>query len=143
LVRRDILEAVISTVAHEGRSVFFSSHLLEEIERVSDHVAMLQGGKMVLCGPLDEIKSQHRRITLHFHHSLSGPPEIPGALSIKGAGKEWTLLCNGARADIPAAAALLGAAIVDEQRPSLSEIFVAHTHSLERQQLSTDPHVHS
>src|SRR6185436_11104577 len=38
LVRRDILEAVIKTVADEGRTVFFSSHLLEEIERVSDHV---------------------------------------------------------------------------------------------------------
>ena len=40
LVRRDILEAVIRTVADEGRTVFFSSHLLEEIERVSDQIAM-------------------------------------------------------------------------------------------------------
>jgi ABC-2 type transport system ATP-binding protein len=47
LVRRDILEAVIRTVADEGRTVFFSSHLLEEIERVSDHVAMLHRGKLV------------------------------------------------------------------------------------------------
>jgi hypothetical protein len=34
IVRRDILEAIIRTVADEGRTVFFSSHLLEEIERV-------------------------------------------------------------------------------------------------------------
>src|SRR6185503_5823049 len=59
LVRRDILEAVIRTVSEEGRTVFFSSHLLEEIERVSDHVAMLHHGKIVLCGTLDEIKLQH------------------------------------------------------------------------------------
>ena len=59
IVRRDILEAVIRTVSDEGRTVFFSSHLLEEIERVSDHVAMLHHGKLVLCGPLDEIKVQN------------------------------------------------------------------------------------
>ena len=46
IVRRDILEAVIRTVADEGRTVFFSSHLLEEIERVSDHIAMLHQGKI-------------------------------------------------------------------------------------------------
>jgi ABC-2 type transport system ATP-binding protein len=59
IVRRDILEAIIRTVSDEGRTVFFSSHLLEEIERVSDHVAMLHQGKLVLCGPLDEIKVRH------------------------------------------------------------------------------------
>jgi len=38
-------------VSDEGRTVFFSSHLLEEIERVSDHVAMLHHGKLV-CADL-------------------------------------------------------------------------------------------
>ena len=60
IVRRDILEAVIRTVSDEGRTVFFSSHLLEEIERVSDQIAILHQGKIVLCGTLDEIKQQHR-----------------------------------------------------------------------------------
>jgi len=60
IVRRDILEAIIRTVSEEGRTVFFSSHLLEEIERVSDHVAMLHQGKVVLCGTLNEIKMEHR-----------------------------------------------------------------------------------
>src|SRR5262249_195219 len=53
IVRNDILAAVIRTVTDEGRTVFFSSHLLEEIERVSDHIAMLHRGKVVLCGELD------------------------------------------------------------------------------------------
>ena len=66
VVRKDILEAVITTVADEGRTVFFSSHLLEEIERVSDYIAMIQQGRLVLFGSLDDIKSQHRRITLRF-----------------------------------------------------------------------------
>ncbi len=126
IVRRDILEAVIRTVAGEGRTVFFSSHLLEEIERVSDQIAMLHQGKIVLCGSLDEIKAQHRRFTLHFETAQLKPPAIAGALSVTGTGKEWTVMCNGARAELPSIAGRLGARIVGEQVPSLNEIFVAH-----------------
>ncbi len=38
LVRRDILRAIIKTIAEEGRTVLFSSHLLDEVERVADRV---------------------------------------------------------------------------------------------------------
>jgi ABC-2 type transport system ATP-binding protein len=126
LVRRDILEAVIRTVADEGRAVFFSSHLLEEIERVSDHIAMLHNGKIVLSGPLDEIKAQHRRLVLSFESAQAKPPIITGAVSVSGIGKEWTVICKGALNGLPAAAAQLGARIVGESVPSFNEIFVAH-----------------
>ena len=126
IVRRDILEAIIRTVADEGRTVFFSSHLLEEIERVSDHVAMLHQGKLVLCGSLDEIKAQHHSITLRFETAQPKPPMIPGALSVTGAGKEWSVICNGARLELPAITANLGARMLDERGASLNEVFVAH-----------------
>src|SRR5580698_4809114 len=129
LVRRDILEAVIRTVADEGRTVFFSSHLLEEIERVSDQIAMLHQGKMVLCGSLDEIKAQHRRITLRFETAQKNPSVIAGALNVSGNGREWTAMCNGACQELPAIATKLGARIVEEHAPSLNEIFVAHAGS--------------
>jgi len=118
IVRSDILAAVIRTVADEGRTVFFSSHLLEEIERVSDHVAMLHRGKLVLCGPLDEIKSQHRRITVRFETQQPKPPVVPGALMVTGTGREWTIICDRARTEVPAR-------IIDEDAASLNEIFVA------------------
>jgi ABC-2 type transport system ATP-binding protein len=126
IVRRDILEAVIRTVSEEGRTVFFSSHLLEEIERVADHIAMLHQGRVVLCGPLDEIKRQHRRLTLRFAAHCSTPPDLPGALSITGSGREWVVMCNGGRNELSSRAAALGAQIVEEHNPSLSEIFIAH-----------------
>ena len=126
IVRRDILEAIIRTVADEGRTVFFSSHLLEEIERVSDHIAMVHQGKLVLCGPLDEIKAQHRRFTLCFETAQSKSPIVPGAVSVTGTGREWSVICNGARRELPEITANLGARIIDEQGPSLSEIFVAY-----------------
>ena len=60
IVRRDILGAVMRTIAHEGRTVLFSSHLLEEVEQVADHVTMIHQGKVVLSAPLAEIRSSHR-----------------------------------------------------------------------------------
>jgi len=125
VVRRDILEAIIRTVAEEGRTVLFSSHLLEEVERISDQVAMMHQGKVVLCGPLDDIKQNHRRLTLHFETPLLQAPALRGALSIAGAGREWTVICDGARSELTAAALSLGARIVAEHTPSLDEIFVA------------------
>ena len=56
IVRRDILGAVMRTVADEGRTVLFSSHLLDEVEEVADHVTMIARGRIVLSGPLGEVK---------------------------------------------------------------------------------------
>ena len=60
IVRRDILGAIIRTIAHEGRTVLFSSHLLEEVEQVADHVTMIHHGTIVLSGPLQDIRESHR-----------------------------------------------------------------------------------
>ena len=60
IVRRDILGAIIRTIAHEGRTVLFSSHLLEEVEQVADHVTMINKGRIVLSAPLTEIREAHR-----------------------------------------------------------------------------------
>ena len=60
IVRRDILGAVIRTIADEGRTVLFSSHLLEEVEQVADHVTMINEGRIVLSAPLAVIKESHR-----------------------------------------------------------------------------------
>src|SRR3954465_8700904 len=45
--RGDIVGAVIRTIADEGRTVLFSSHLLEEVEQVADHVTMISRGRIV------------------------------------------------------------------------------------------------
>lgn len=125
VVRRDILEAIIRTVVEEGRTVVFSSHLLDEVERVSDHVAMLVKGRVALSGPLDQVREGHHRLTLRFETAQARPPRLLGALSVRGEGREWTVVCNGALPELSAAAAGLGARIVDQAVPSLEEIFVA------------------
>src|SRR3954465_10128238 len=60
IVRRDILGAVLRTIADEGRTVLFSSHLLEEVEQVADHVTMIHQGTIALSAPLYEIRESHR-----------------------------------------------------------------------------------
>ena len=64
VVRRDILEAIIRTIADEGRTVLFSSHLLDEVERVADHVAMINEGRITVSAPLREIKAGHNGASL-------------------------------------------------------------------------------
>jgi ABC-2 type transport system ATP-binding protein len=125
VVRRDILEAIIRTVADEGRTVFFSSHLLEEVERVADDVAMMFNGKVVLAGALDDVKESHHRLVFRFDSPQSSVPKVPGVLSLTGGGQEWTAICNGKRDEAVAAAARAGGRVVAEDSPSLDEIFVA------------------
>jgi len=59
IVRRDILGAIMRTIADEGRTVLFSSHLLDEVEAVADHVTMMDRGRVVLSAPLDEVRRSH------------------------------------------------------------------------------------
>jgi ABC-2 type transport system ATP-binding protein len=126
IVRNDILAAIIRTVADEGRTVFFSSHLLDEIERVSDHIAMLYHGKLVLCGPLDALKEQHRHLILRLDDSESRQTHVAGSHSIKGNGRERAVLCNLARKPLAAVLAECGGSVVADRPATLDEIFVLH-----------------
>ncbi|MBW3622215.1 MAG: ABC transporter ATP-binding protein [Armatimonadetes bacterium] len=125
VVRRDILAAIIRTIADEGRTVLFSSHLLEEVERVSDRVAMMVSGRIIFCDALDAIKERHHRITLRFDVPRAQAPTMPGAFGWRGQGREWTALWNGSPELLEAGAAILGAQIVEQSGTSLDEIFVA------------------
>src|SRR5215470_3437036 len=88
VVRRDILGAIIRTIADEGRTVLFSSHLLDEVERVADQVTIIHRGRLILTATMDDIKENHRRITLRFREPQNHPPMLVGALSHQGAGAE-------------------------------------------------------
>lgn len=125
VVRRDILAAIVRTVAEEGRTVLFSSHLLDEVQRVSDHVAMLNAGRLLLCDRLETILEQHHRWTVKLSTAAASPPEIPGSISCRGAGSEWDVICNGQSEDVESWVNSNDAEIVDTARPTLEEIFVA------------------
>jgi ABC-2 type transport system ATP-binding protein len=125
IVRRDILGAIIRTIADDGRTVLFSSHLLSEVERVSDQIAMVKRGRILLADTLDNVKQSHSRVTLVFEEPRTSPPDLEGSLGWTGAGREWTTTYFGRMPQLEAAAAVLGARIEDRVTPSLDEIFVA------------------
>lgn len=123
--RRHILEAIVRTVADEGRTVIFSSHLLDEVERVADKIAMIHAGKIVLQGNLDDVKKQHTRLTVEFDQPQRSLANVQTALRCDGSDRDWTLICDGALDQIRAQLTDLGGRIVEEGIPSLEEIFLA------------------
>lgn len=125
VVRRDILGAIIRTIADEGRTVLFSSHLLDEVERVADRVAIIHQGRIMLTAPMDEIKDSHRRVTLRFGQSVDRPPSLVGTLSFEGQGAEWTYICSGESGQLRRAAEAIGATVVGDDALTLDEIFVS------------------
>ncbi|HET7436128.1 MAG TPA: ABC transporter ATP-binding protein [Thermoanaerobaculia bacterium] len=127
IVRRDIVNAVIRTIAAEGRTVLFSSHLLDEVEQVADHVTMISGGKVVLSAPLRAIKESHRSVTMHFATPTARPPQIERVLRWDGGPQEWTAVYRGDVAELrDIARGWNGTArIVADREASLDEIFVA------------------
>lgn len=127
IVRRDILGAIIRTIADEGRTVLFSSHLLAEVERVSDQVAMIKSGRILFCDELDRIKQTHARMTLQFSGPQVKPPSLAGALAWDGSGCEWTAVFAGNAAQFQSAAAAVGARVVEQSPLSLDEIFIARS----------------
>ena len=124
VVRRDILGAIIRTIGDEGRTVLFSSHLLEEVERVADRVAIIHQGKIMLTASMDEMKETHRRITVRFERAVTQPPKLVGELASEGGGTEWTYICSGESIQLRLAAQAIGATVVDDTALSLDEIFV-------------------
>jgi ABC-2 type transport system ATP-binding protein len=67
-----LLKTLVSQSA-EGVSVFFSSHQIAEVERIADHVCILEKGRLVLDAPLDDLRQFYRRIDLVFP---SAPVEL-------------------------------------------------------------------
>ena len=125
VVRRDILGAIIRTIADEGRTVLFSSHLLDEVERVADSVAIIHKGRIVLTAAMDEIRDTHRRVTLRFGQTYERAPSLVGALSSAGEGLEWTYVCSGESDQLRRAAEAIGGIVVGDSALTLDEVFLS------------------
>lgn len=125
VVRRDILNAVIRAVADDGRTAIFSSHLLDEVEQMSDYITMIDRGRVVLQGSVDEIKEEHHLLSIRFPAALDGPPQFEGILSAEGREHTWSVVCNGGFQKVREALETQGGEILYSRNASLQEIFVA------------------
>jgi ABC-2 type transport system ATP-binding protein len=69
---------LLSDVKRGGATVFMSSHVLSEVERVCDRIALLRKGEMVLLSSVRESRRlAPRRVRVFFSEDVSAPPELP------------------------------------------------------------------
>ncbi len=123
VVRNDILAAIIRTIADQGNTVLFSSHLLDEVQRLSDTVGVIRDGRLVECGALDEMQTKYQRVRVR-----TKDPECPPALEPLGewakSGDEWTAILDIKQEDLEQTFTSLEVEIVRAESVSLNEWFV-------------------
>jgi ABC-2 type transport system ATP-binding protein len=61
--RRDFLRELVDQVLNRGTTVVFSTHILSDLERVAFNVAFLDGGRITVQAPLDELLETTRRVS--------------------------------------------------------------------------------
>ncbi len=72
-INTNLLVDIISEKKKEGRVIILSTHLMDFAERLCDHIAMIDHGKIILNGKLNEIKQQFgkRNINLIYEGDIS------------------------------------------------------------------------
>jgi ABC-2 type transport system ATP-binding protein len=125
IVRREFLEAVIANVQAEGGTVFFSSHLLDEMERIADEVAILHEGRLAASGPLERLKTGTRTMQAIYPGEPPARVALPGLLRCERGPHSLSLTVSGYEPRLRDAVRDTGALSVDVQDMSLEEIFVA------------------
>jgi ABC-2 type transport system ATP-binding protein len=124
-VRRDFLEGVIELIQTEGRTVFFSSHIVHEVERVADWVGIIDAGKLIHCSTMEDLKAQVKRIDMSFEEIPDSFRAIPNVLMIESSGRNAAVTVQGfSKATLEAASALKPTHLHVEDL-SLEDIFVA------------------
>lgn len=95
LVRRDFMETMVDLVAR-GKTVFLSSHEIDEVERVADYVAVLHQGKLVLCEELRPLLQRYGWITLTVESEHQPTPPVAGTIHlVRRSGRTVDLLVEG------------------------------------------------
>lgn len=91
VARGDILEAIIRTISDEGRTVLFSSHLLDEVERVCDCIAMMHEGQIVESLTIDQLQDRYCEVIgLGALADVAG--RFPQAFGWRQIGEEWSVV---------------------------------------------------
>lgn len=127
LIQQTFFE-LVRDARDEGRTVFLSSHIIDEVDRTCDRVAIIRDGRLV---QVDRVESIRR---LAFHHvelTFSAPvapavfESIDGVTDVTVADKVVTMRVNGPIGSVIAAAAPHGLIDVVSREPNLEDVFLA------------------
>lgn len=88
--------ALLDDVQRRGRTVFFSSHVLSEVERVCQRIALLRAGKLVLLSSTEDCrKLAPRLVHVSFRSDAPTPQALPSTEVIEATPRGWTLRTTG------------------------------------------------
>jgi len=121
----ELLQALV-TAAADGTAVFFSSHQIAEVERVADHVCIIDHGRLVADTSLEEIRQDYRRITFGF--ATAAPPlqfSNPFVRSVQTDGRQVTVVAVRNSNDVIECGRGFGASTVESTPVSLREVFLS------------------
>ncbi|MGC1871736.1 MAG: ABC transporter ATP-binding protein [Acidobacteriaceae bacterium] len=118
------LEHLVALAA-EGRTVFFSSHQLDEVEQVCERVCLIDHGQTVLETDLDDLKTRIQKVSLTFPDAV--PEDIFDEMAVKRLkvrGRSASLLIDGDAEALEAQARAAGATSIEFAPVNLKEIFL-------------------
>ncbi|HOB34862.1 MAG: ABC transporter ATP-binding protein [Firmicutes bacterium] len=95
LMQRHFFE-ILQEENKKGVTVFFSSHVLSEVERLCHRVAIIKNGRILRLEEMDRLRgSQFLKVTLTMKDPASAPPDVPGIIHSEQDNGTWRLLFNG------------------------------------------------
>jgi ABC-2 type transport system ATP-binding protein len=126
---------LIRAFVDEGRTVFLSSHLLDEVEKTCDHVAIVDQGRIVVQGGVEEIASSgDPTLLIEVDDQAAARRILEGAaIEVEGAALRIKLAPGRSAAEINRALVEAGIAVsrLEPARATLEEKFLAITSRLE------------
>ncbi len=141
---QDTFLQLLREARDEGRTVFLSSHILSEVERVCDRVAIVRGGHLAALETTESLLERRRkRVTLVFATPVDPAPfaALPGVSDVQtDANAMWLRVKNGMDAVIKLAAryTLLDISV---EHPSLDEVFLGYYDDSGATRPAPDPRV--
>jgi ABC-2 type transport system ATP-binding protein len=125
--RRSLLEAMVYFTRNRQRTIFFSTHLLDDVERVADYVAVMDYSVLRVCCSADTFRERVRRFVARFPDDApQSLPRIPGLLRANRIENELSLIVANFDGRTEHVLERLGALSLDEQPLSLEDALIAH-----------------
>jgi len=94
-IRRQFLEGMIQLIMQQGRTVFFSSHILGDVERVSDRIVVVDKGVIRADCSLEQFREAVKKVKLSFSDCPPDQLDIEGLLHCRRSEKELELILIG------------------------------------------------
>ena len=120
---------LIAEVKAEGRTVFLSSHVLAEVERIADRVGIIREGQLVLEEEIATLKAKAlRQLEMHFAESVPAEAFIglSGVLDVRAEDSVVHCSVEGSVDALIKAAARFEVINITSHEPDLEEIFLAY-----------------